>query len=110
MTVQGSSWIASVWLGCSIIGPAIIGFVFEAWGACGSYLVITGFFILSWFSTFAIGPKLQVMPEQKEPLLKSISMGWRFVLSHQPLWGGMTLDLIAVLFGGVIALLPIYAT
>lgn len=37
-------------------------------------------------------------------------MGWRFVLSHQPLWGGMTLDLIAVLFGGVIALLPIYAT
>lgn len=37
-------------------------------------------------------------------------MGWRFVLSQQPLWGGMTLDLIAVLFGGVIALLPIYAT
>jgi MFS family permease len=46
----------------------------------------------------------------KEPFLKSISMGWRFVLSHQPLWGAMTLDLIAVLFGGVIALLPIYAT
>jgi MFS family permease len=110
MTVTGSSWIASVWVGCSIIGPAIIGFVYEAWGAYGSYLLITGFFILSWFSTFAIGPKPQVMPLQKEPLLKSISMGWRFVLSHQPLWGGMTLDLIAVLFGGVIALLPIYAT
>ena len=50
------------------------------------------------------------MPEHKEPLLKSISMGWRFVLSHQPLWGGMTLDLIAVLFGGVIAILPIFAS
>jgi MFS family permease len=50
------------------------------------------------------------MPKDKEPLFKSIAMGWRFVLSHQPLWGGMTLDLIAVLFGGVIALLPIYAT
>jgi MFS family permease len=110
ITVSGSSWIASVWVGCSIVGPAIIGFVYEAWGAYGSYLLITGFFILSWCSTFAIGPKPQVMPLQKEPLLKSISMGWRFVLSHQPLWGGMALDLIAVLFGGVIALLPIYAT
>ena len=110
ITVSGSSWIASVWVGCSVMGPAIIGFVFEAWGAYGSYLLITGFFILSWLSTLAIGPKPQVMPQHKEPLLKSISMGWRFVLSHQPLWGGMTLDLIAVLFGGVIALLPIYAT
>ena len=110
ITVNASSWIGSVWVGCSVVGPAIIGFVFDAWGAYGTYLLITGFFILSWFSTFAIGPKPQVMPQQKEPLLKSISMGWRFVLSHQPLWGGMTLDLIAVLFGGVIALLPIYAT
>jgi MFS family permease len=110
ITVSGTSWIASVWVGCSVIGPAIIGFVFDAWGAYGSYVLITGFFILSWFSTLAIGPKPQVMPEHKEPLLKSISMGWRFVLSQQPLWGGMTLDLIAVLFGGVIAILPMYAT
>ncbi len=110
ITVSGSSWIASVWVGCSIVGPAIIGFVFAAWGALGSYLLITGFFSLSWISTLAIGPKPQVMPQQKEPILKSISMGWRFVMSHQPLWGGMTLDLIAVLFGGVVALLPIYAT
>ena len=110
ITVSGTSWIASVWFGCSIIGPAIIGFVFDARGAYGSYLLITGFFILSWMSTLAIGPKPQVMPQNKEPLLKSISMGWRFVLSHQPLWGGMALDLIAVLFGGVIAILPIYAS
>jgi MFS family permease len=110
MTVNGSSWIASVWIGCSIIGPAIIGFVFEAWGAYGSYLLITEAFFLSWLATRAIAPKPQIMPKDKEPLFKSIAMGWRFVLSHQPLWGGMTLDLIAVLFGGVIALLPIYAT
>ncbi len=110
MTANASSWIGSAWVGCSIIGAAIIGFVFDAWGAYGSYLLITGFFILSWMSTLAIGPKPQVMPEHKEPLLKSVSMGWHFVLSHQPLWGAMTLDLIAVLFGGVIALLPIYAS
>jgi len=110
MTVNASSWIGSVWVGASIIGPAIIGFVFASFGAYGSYLLITGFFILSWFSTLAIGPKPQVMPQQKEPFLKSVSMGWGFVMGHQPLWGAMALDLIAVLFGGVIALLPIYAS
>ncbi len=110
ITVNGASWIASVWVGCSVVGPAIIGFVFDAWGAYGSYILITAFFILSWFFTLAIGPKPQIMPQQKEPILKSITSGWRFVLSQQPLWGAMTLDLIAVLFGGVIALLPIYAS
>ena len=110
ITVNGSSWIGSVWVGCSVLGPGIIGFVFEAWGTYGSYLLITLFFVLSWISTLIIGPKAQVMPQNKEPILKSISSGWRFVLSHQPLWGAMALDLIAVLFGGVIALLPIFAT
>src|ERR1700733_5362756 len=81
MTANASSWIGSAWVGCSVIGPAIIGFVFAAWGAYGSYLLITGFFILSWFLTLAIGPKPQVMPEHKEPMIKSITSGWHFVLS-----------------------------
>ncbi|MBF0510967.1 MAG: MFS transporter [Candidatus Omnitrophica bacterium] len=110
MTVQGGSWIASTWLGCSIVGPALIGFIFEAWKAQGSYLFISAFFAISWFLTLRIRPKPQVKPVYKEPILKSISSGWKFVLSHQPLWAAMTLDLIAVLFGGVIALLPIYAS
>jgi len=110
ITVNASSWIGSVWVGCSVVGPALIGFVFAACGACGSYLLITAFFLLSWASTLAIGPKPQVMPEHKEPFLKSVATGWRFVLGHQPLWAAMALDLIAVLFGGVVALLPIFAT
>lgn len=109
MTVNASSWIGSAWVSCAIVGPAVIGFVFEAAGAWGSYLLISLFFLLSWLCTLAIGPKPQVIPK-KENMLKSISMGWHFVMSHQPLWGAMTLDLIAVLFGGVIALLPMFAT
>ncbi len=110
ITAQASSWIGSAWVGCGIIGPAIIGFVYEACGAFGSYALIAIFFALGFCCTLAIPPKPQVMPEHKEPVLASIAMGWRFVLSQQPLWAGMTLDLIAVLFGGVVALLPIYAS
>jgi MFS family permease len=35
--------------------------------------------------------------------------GWKFVLRRQILWTSMALDLFAVLFGGAIALLPLYA-
>jgi len=109
LTVNGSSWISSMWISCAIAGPAVIGFVFDAWGAAGSYLLIAGSFILSCFWTARIRPQPQIKPEKKEPLLKSIASGWHFVFTHQPLWAAMVLDLFAVFFGGAMILLPIYA-
>ncbi len=109
LTVNASSWISSTWLSCAVLGPAAIGFIFDAWGAAGSYLVIAGSFVCSWVCTFAIPPKPQPAPEPHESILKSIGAGWKFVFKNQPLFAAMGLDLLAVLFGGAVALLPIYA-
>ena len=109
LTVSASSWVSSVWVSCLVLGPAAIGFIFDAGGAAASYFFITVCFVLSWICTAAIRPNPQVLPTQREPLLKSIGVGWKFVFSHQPLWGGLMLDLFAVLFGGALALLPVYA-
>jgi len=109
LTVNASSWISSVWLTCSVLGPAAIGFIFDAWGAVGAYIVITACYILAWFATLMITPRPQEAPKEREPLFKSISTGWNFVFKSQPLSAAMALDLLAVLFGGAIALLPIYA-
>src|SRR3989338_3997928 len=51
LTVNAASWIGGSWISFSIIGPAIIGFVFDWRGATGSYLLITFFFVLSWICT-----------------------------------------------------------
>lgn len=110
LTVNASSWISSTWISCSVIGPAAIGFIFDAFGASGSYLIITGSFVLSWIFTAAIPPKPQTMPRIKESLIKSIGTGWRFLFRTQPLWTAMALDLFSVFFGGAIILLPIYAS
>ncbi len=110
LTVNASSWISSFWVGCSVIGPGIIGFVFEGFSAKGCYALIAFWFLLSWVCMAFIPPKTQPALDRKEPMLKSISMGWNFVFSRQPLVAAMSLDLFAVLFGGMIALLPIYAT
>jgi MFS family permease len=110
LTVNASSWISSVWISSAVLGPAAIGFFFDAWGAAGSYAVIAAGFLLSWICTGFIPPKPQPMPVQREPVLKSIAAGWHFVFKRQPLWASMGLDLFAVFFGGAIALLPIYAS
>ncbi len=110
LTVNASSWISSTWIGCSIAGPAAIGFIFDAYGAVGSYLVITACFIFSWLCTMMISPKpLPAAPQNQESIFKSIGIGWHFVFKNEPLLAAMSLDLFAVLFGGAMALLPVYA-
>jgi len=109
LTVNASSWISSTWISCSVIGPAAIGFIFDALGAGGSYLIIAGSFVFSWLFTVAIPSKPLIMPQKKEPLFKSIGTGWRFLFKTQPLWAAMALDLFSVFFGGAIVLLPVYA-
>ncbi len=109
LTVNASSWISSTWISCSVIGPAMIGFAFDAWGAANSYLIIALFFVLGWLSMIFVRGVPNIIPTQKEPVLKSIRTGWNAVTHNQPLFAAMSLDLFAVLFGGAIALLPIYA-
>ncbi|MDD5729782.1 MAG: MFS transporter [Candidatus Omnitrophica bacterium] len=109
LTVNASSWISSTWITCSVLGPAAIGFIFDAWGAAVSYLIITSGFIISLIFTAVIPPKPQPMPVKKEPVFQSIASGWRFVFNNQPLLAAMALDLFAVFFGGAIILLPVYA-
>jgi len=40
---------------------------------------------------------------------QTVSAGFRFIWEHKPVLGAISLDLFAVLFGGAMALLPIYA-
>ena len=47
--------------------------------------------------------------EKTEKILSRLSTGIRFVMKNQILLGSMTLDMFAVLFGGAVAMLPIFA-
>ncbi len=110
LTVNATSWIASTWLSCSVIGPALVGFSYEFFGAARTYFILAAVFALSWICTFVISPKPHPKIARGESIFKSIALGLRYVFKEQVLIGSMALDLFAVLFGGVVALLPIFAT
>jgi MFS family permease len=90
-------------------GPAIGGALIAAFG------VATGYSVFSGLSALAIVLMSLVRYRQAEMQsgrlsLESIKEGITFVHGHQVLLGAMTLDLFATIFGGVKALLPIYAS
>jgi MFS family permease len=108
--VYASSWSSSVWQSCAIVGPAIGGFAYDLIGVRNTYLFIAGLYGLSLFFVSLIAPKPVPVPEAGESIWASIAVGVRFVLRNQVIVGSMALDLFAVLFGGAIAMLPIFAS
>lgn len=108
--VKGSALLSSVWLSCAIVGPAMGGIACDLIGIGNTYLVIAGLYAGAFACIANIARKPRPSVPEGEPILKSIAIGVRYVLRHQILVGSMALDLFAVLFGGTVALLPIFAT
>jgi len=93
-----------------IAGPAVAGICLDIIGAVGVYVAITGIFAYSTLANFWIDPRPVPRSDRELNAVQSIREGIAYVLSSQVLIGSMALDLFAVLFGGAIALLPIFAT
>ena len=107
--VNASAWSSSVWQGCAMLGPFAGGLAFYLIGAAYTYAVIAVLFALAWCCIWLVSSKPLPEPLQGESILASITAGVRFVFGNQVLVGSMALDLFAVLFGGAIALVPVFA-
>jgi MFS family permease len=90
-----------------IAGPAIGG-LFYVFGAATVYLVCTAVFVLA--SVLISLIKLQGPPPEKKPVtLETLFAGFRYIRHNKVVLGAISLDLFAMLLGGVTALLPVYA-
>ena len=91
-----------------LIGPAVGGALI-AWIGDGVYPAIMGFFAVSAAAGFVIRTSGQA--RKKEPInLTSVLGGFVYVWRNKIVLGAVSIDLLAVLFGGVMGILPVYAT
>ena len=93
-----------------IIGPAIGGFLYAIVGVTATYVALALFLVVSVVAILLIAPKPMPIVAQAESLRESLASGIRFVRRSRILLGAMSLDLFAVLFGGAVAMLPIFAS
>ncbi len=108
--VNAATWSGSVWQATAIVGPALGGFVYAFFGVTNTYWMIATLLALAWIFMALIKPKPMPPAQADESIWESIAVGVRYVFHNQILVGSMALDLFAVLFGGAIALLPVFAS
>jgi MFS family permease len=109
LMLHASAWVAGSWQACAVLGPALGGLSYGYFGPVWTYLLITSCFGLAFLALLAIPPHPLTEMSQEKSVLKSMVEGVRYVFKDQVLFSSMALDLFAVLFGGAVALFPIYA-
>jgi MFS family permease len=90
-----------------ITGPAVGGLAY-VFAPSLPYLITVVFWLAGAILTGFLRPAQQAMPKE-EDAADDIYAGVRFIRNNPAILGTISLDLFAVLLGGVVALLPIYA-
>jgi MFS family permease len=101
----------SIYQICSITGPAIGGALYAISGP-GVFLIAAALYLLAMTQTFRLphGNVNQTPDKDSATQDESALGGVRYIRDNRLLLSIISLDLFAVLFGGVSALLPIYAS
>jgi MFS family permease len=107
---NAATWSSSVWQMGVVLGPAFAGFSIHWIGVNSSMGVVLAGVLVSLLILLFIKRKPILNPKIGENIFKSLREGVAFVYNSKAILGAITLDMVAVLFGGAIALLPIYAT
>jgi MFS family permease len=106
---NASTWNSIAWQTAEICGPAIGGLVYGFFDIGTAYIIVV---ILTALSTFLLSAvKNRPMPEKTEyeNIWQSLSSGLKFVYNNQILLSAISLDMLAVFFGGAVSVLPIFA-
>lgn len=101
-------WVSSSWQVAAIAGPVAGGLLYgiSELAAFGSATVLLGCAV----ALMLMLPPITVAQQAKEPAWDAVSAGFRYVFSNRIVLGAISLDLFAVLLGGAVALMPVYAS
>lgn len=106
---NATSWHSSSWQIAAVSGPAVGGLLYGEKGITFAFIIMIIMLSFAVLVLFFIKPKPPVAILKKEPMLKSIQEGFRFVWHSKEILGVLSLDLFAVFFGGATALLPYFS-
>jgi MFS family permease len=102
------TWNSSSFEVCSMLGPAIGGWLVAKTGSSVPYLANAGLLVACALLTTNF-PATPPKPRDEAPGFASLLAGVSFVWSRKLMLGVMLLDLFAVLLGGAVYLLPVFA-
>lgn len=105
---NATTWSSTSWQLGAVLGPLLGGVMIAALGFKYSFIAVSCIQAIALVTVLKI-PAQRVFAKEKEAVMKSLSEGLRFVFSSQVILAVLALDMFAVLFGGAVALLPVFA-
>ena len=107
---NSSTWNSTIWHIAAVSGPAAGGLIYGFAGIHAAFICVV--FFSSFSLLFFFTSKSVRLPERTtgEGIFTSLLAGVRFVFGNQILLGALALDMFGVLFGGAVALLPVFAS
>ena len=112
----GVRWRNTLFELACVLGPGLAGLMIWLGEKNGmthpenvAYAATSLCFATSLALTFSLRPTQTLQTRQPEPIFASLRQGIAFMLSQRVMLGAFTMDLFAVLLGGAVALLPIFA-
>ncbi len=106
---NATTWSQGTYLSASVSGHATGGFLIALVGIPGTLVTTAVLIVISFFFLFKLKPKPASIIKGAVRTWESVKEGLRFVYRTKELFSSLSLDLFAVLFGGAVALIPIYA-
>jgi MFS family permease len=106
--VQAGTVSSITWLSAAVAGPVTAGVLLAVFNVTTAFVAVVIFVMLGMFFISRIASK-PVMLKKETNNWAGIKEGVRFVMQSKILLGAFSLDLFAVLFGGAVAMIPVYA-
>lgn len=107
---NAAAWSSSTWQIAAVFGPAFAGFSIGLIGVYYSMIMVAICIILGIIALLQIESKPILNPKRGEPVMTSLKEGINFVFQNKTILNAISLDMFAVLFGGAVALIPVFAT
>ncbi len=105
---NAAAWGSSIFNIAIILGPALGGLLYGWTDAKHVYIVAASAYLFAFVSALFIHTRTQQRPRGVASL-RTVLAGFHFLGENQIVLGAISLDLFAVLLGGAVALLPVYA-
>ncbi|MFN0203601.1 MAG: MFS transporter [Bacteroidia bacterium] len=106
---NSSTWNSIVWHLAMVLGPAVGGILYGKTDAATVYLCVIVFASIGFVFYSLIPSQEKPVQKQGEPLVERLSAGLKYTFGQPILLGAMAMDMFAVLFGGAVAMLPVFA-
>ena len=106
---NATTWNQGTWLSASVTGHASAGFLIAFLGITGTLSIVCFLIVFAFIMLTRLAPKPPLPENAEKKTWESVKEGLRYVFKTKELLGAVSLDMFAVLFGGAVAMVRVYA-